>query len=377
MPASALVCRVQVFLLYQRYYCTDINSQFFPKDYLMLFYDVIIVGAGPAGLTCAEVTAKQGASTLVLERKKTIGQKVCAGGITWNGLITKLKDISERSFRTQYIYTKKQHFSISKKNPIIATVNRETLGQLMYENALNVGATIRTNCQVTSIDNDTITFLNRDSGLYERVKCRTLVGADGSSSTVRKHLQIPVTDFGVGINFMVEGDFPTMEWHLNSSLFGSGYCWIFPHQGMASVGAYADAKSVSAKFLKKSLLHWSNSNHINLSESTLTAERINYDYKGYRFDNVFLIGDAAGLASALTGEGIYPAMVSGETIGRTICNIGKTENDFQNLLKNHRTHRLIAKIARTHPFVSTCLSELVCYGLKKNIIDSSAAEMAN
>lgn len=368
---------MQVFLLYQRYYHTDINSQFFPKEYLMLFYDVVIVGAGPAGLTCAEVTAKQGASTLVLERKKSIGAKVCAGGITWNGLITKLKDISERSFRTQYIYTKRQQFSISKKNPIIATVNRETLGQLMHENALNVGATIRTNCQVTSIEDDQITFLNRDSGVYERVQYKTLVGADGSSSTVRKYLQIPVTGFGVGINFMVEGDFPTMEWHLNSSLFGSGYCWIFPHRGIASIGAYADAKSVSAKYLKTSLIDWSKSNHINLSDSTLDAERINYDYKGYRFGNIFLIGDAAGLASALTGEGIYPAMVSGEAVGWEICNRDTTDNDFQNLLKNHRIHRLMAKIARTHPFVSTCLSELVCYGLKKNIIDYRAAEMAN
>ena len=69
----------------------------------MSFYDVIIVGAGPAGLSCAEITAKHGASTLVIERKKRIGEKVCAGGITWNGLINKLNDISERSFSTQHI----------------------------------------------------------------------------------------------------------------------------------------------------------------------------------------------------------------------------------------------------------------------------------
>jgi len=343
----------------------------------MLFYDVIIVGAGPAGLSCAEITAQQGASTLVLERKKIIGQKVCAGGITWNGLINKLNDISERSFSTQYIYTKNQRFNISEDNPIIATVNRETLGQVMQAKATEAGATIRLNCQVTSITNNTITFLNRDNGASEQVKFNNLVGADGSSSTVRKYLNLPIIDFGIGINYMVDGDFPSMQWHLDSSLFGSGYAWIFPHREKASIGAYADAKSVSASFLKSSLLQWANSNQINLSTSRLTAERINYDYRGYQFGNIFLIGDAAGLASALTGEGIYPAMVSGETVGREICEVKRSEKDFQKLLKNHKTHKMMAKIARVHPAISTCLSELVCYGLRKRFIDSRAAEMAN
>lgn len=342
----------------------------------MLFYDVIIVGAGPAGLSCAQVTAHHGATTLVLERKKIIGQKICAGGITWNGLISKLKDISERSFATQYIFTKNQTFSISDTNPIIATVNRETLGQLMHKNALEAGATVRQNCYVTSCDDNILTFLNRDSGKSEQVKYGTLVGADGSSSTVRKHLHIPINDFGIGINYMVDGDFPTMQWHLNSSLFGSGYSWIFPQRDRASIGAYADAKSVSARFLKKSLHTWATRNQIKLPESGLTAERVNYDYKGYRFDNTYLIGDAAGFASALTGEGIYPAIVSGQAVGREICNIIKPENDFKKLLQNHKIHKMTAKVVRTHPAISTCLSEIICYGLKKNIIDFRSAEMA-
>lgn len=343
----------------------------------MKFYDVIIVGAGPAGLACAEVTAKHGASTLVLERKNIMGQKVCAGGITWNGLLSKLKDISERSYRTQYIYTKNQNFSLTEENPVIATVNRETLGQLMHENALKAGATVRLDFMVTSITDKAVTFYNRKAGRTEQAAYKTLVGADGSSSIVRKYLGIPVSDFGIGINYMVEGDFPTMQWHLDSRLFGSGYAWIFPHKTVASIGAYADSKSVSAKFLKQSLESWASDKQIELSASPLTAGKINYDYKGCHFGRTYLIGDAAGLASALTGEGIYPAIVSGEAVGREICEITQAEDDFKNLLKNHKKHRLMARIIRSHPFVSTCLSELICYGLKKNIIDFRSAEMAN
>ena len=49
--------------------------------------DILIIGAGPGGLACAKVLAEQGRKVLVLERRQEIGPKVCAGGITWDGLI--------------------------------------------------------------------------------------------------------------------------------------------------------------------------------------------------------------------------------------------------------------------------------------------------
>ena len=45
-------------------------------------YDVVVVGAGPAGLRCGTILAKSGAKVLILERKLHTGDKVCAGGIT-------------------------------------------------------------------------------------------------------------------------------------------------------------------------------------------------------------------------------------------------------------------------------------------------------
>jgi flavin-dependent dehydrogenase len=45
-------------------------------------FDVIIVGAGPAGLRCAEILATSELSVLLLEKNEKMGQKVCAGGIT-------------------------------------------------------------------------------------------------------------------------------------------------------------------------------------------------------------------------------------------------------------------------------------------------------
>ena len=82
-----------------------------------MFYDVIIVGAGPGGLACAETTARAGLKTLVLERKLILGPKVCAGGVTWNGLVKRVPvDIMERQCATQYIYTRSQQISVLCSN---------------------------------------------------------------------------------------------------------------------------------------------------------------------------------------------------------------------------------------------------------------------
>lgn len=88
--------------------------------------DVLIVGGGPGGLACARLLAEQGKQVTLVDRKAAIGPKVCAGGITWSGLLQHVPEhLIERSFPTQHIHTALQQVGISEKTPIIATVNRE------------------------------------------------------------------------------------------------------------------------------------------------------------------------------------------------------------------------------------------------------------
>ncbi len=340
-------------------------------------YDVIIVGAGPSGLACAKTLAERGASVLVIERNFTLGTKVCAGGITWNGMFSTFSDLVEKSFCTQQIFTPRQQITIEKKNPIVATVNRNTLGRFMAEQASAAGARIRMGTRVTSIDRNQLCLLDRNNGKKETLPYKTLVGADGSSSVVRRYLGIPVKNFGVGLHYLVRGEYPAMEWHLDSRLFGCGYAWIFPHRKLASIGAYADSRSVAPQTLKTSLQIWAKKRDINLDKAPLAAEKINYDFKGHTFGNTFLIGDAAGLASALSGEGIYPAIVSGQAIGQYIINPSAKLEALKTLLKNHQRHKRLVQILRIHPLIATLLSEAFCFGLKKRYWDFDQAEMAH
>ena len=49
-------------------------------------FDVIVVGAGPAGLICAKKLSKSDLKVLLLEKEDDFGDKVCAGGLTRKGL---------------------------------------------------------------------------------------------------------------------------------------------------------------------------------------------------------------------------------------------------------------------------------------------------
>ncbi len=342
-----------------------------------MYYDVIIIGAGPGGLACAAAAASHGLATLVLERKGSLGRKVCAGGITWNGLLKKIPfDISEKQFAKQQVYTRFQQICVSSPTPIIATVNRETLGQKMAQQAIQAGVEIRLGYQVISIDTQNILCENKTTGKKERLAFTYLVGADGSSSLVRRSLGLPITDIGIGINYQIPGDYPEMQWHLDSSLFANGYAWVFPHQDTASIGAYVDSKCMKAGTLKTNLLRWGDKHGYPLRQHKASAELINFDYRGWHFGNIFLVGDAAGLASGLTGEGIYPAIISGETVGHFIADPRYDITPLRNLIKNHAIHKKMLALTGRNDTIATIVSEIVTFCLKTKFLDFSHIEMA-
>jgi geranylgeranyl reductase len=343
-----------------------------------MHYDVVIVGAGPAGLACARILAGGGLRVLVLERKDRPGPKVCAGGITWSGLINRIPGcLEERRFSSQYIFTPLQQVCISSNNPIIATVNREKLGRHMAGEAEQAGARILTSAQVKGIENGAVIYTDRLSGKDERVHFRHLVGADGSSSLIRRYLKIPVSHLGVGINYQVPGDLEKMEWHLAPGLFRNGYGWIFPHRGTVSIGAYADSAAMKAGDLHQSLRRWAGGRGLSLAGAHQRAEYINFDYRGWRFGNVFLAGDAAGLASGLTGEGIYPAIVSGEAIARWILDPGYDLAELHRLIRMQGIHRRMTLLTGKNRLIAMVIAESVTMALRLRLVDFGHLEMSH
>ncbi len=339
--------------------------------------DILIIGAGPGGISCAKALAEQGRKVLVLERRPEIGPKVCAGGLTWDGLLRLVpEDLIERSFRKQHIFSSCQKTVVQEENPIIATISRKVLGQWMAEQAKHVGAEIITNSKVSSVDGLRVTA--DCSGIRKTFVCSQLVGADGANSIVRHSLGIPAEARGIGINFQIPSFSERMEWHLSTRSFGSGYAWIFPHKNTVSVGAYSPQAKMSAGRLKRNLLRWAEGRGFHeLQELPCQAALINYDYRGYQFGTTWLVGDAAGLASGLTGEGIYPAIISGETVAQQILD-PRYNNDskLSALLRRQQQHRRIINLTNRHSVCSLLLTELFILLLRCHLLSFHALEMA-
>jgi len=325
-------------------------------------YDVIIVGAGPAGLGCAIELQKSEMTILLLEKNKEIGPKICAGGLT-----TKIEDLNisldtaEILFSEVIASARDKKVKISNgKIPFVGTIDRGKLGKFLVTK-LSPKTTVVTGCNVSEIGEN---FVIADG---KKILFKYLVGADGSSSLVRKSLGLKNNKFLMAIQYFIPESFKNMVYHVDTGLFGSGYSWIFPHKGYTSVGCCQDTRSFRPLTLQKSFHQWLANEKIDIKGAKLQGWTINFDYQGFDFGNKFLVGDAGGFASGLTGEGIYFGLVSGRGVARRIINPHYKCKGITEILTIKRRHERVLSIANfltkiNYRLANTMLSFLVGLG---------------
>ncbi|PIS39558.1 MAG: hypothetical protein COT33_01390, partial [Candidatus Nealsonbacteria bacterium CG08_land_8_20_14_0_20_38_20] len=279
-------------------------------------FEVIIVGAGPAGLRAAKVLAEAGKKVLVLEKNPVVGPKICAGGafpkIFQQGIPD---DLIERKFNLLKIHLDGRTYEIkSKKDYLLSTIDRGKLGQWMAKEAEKAGAKILINSRVILIEKNKVILENNDVFYFDY-----LIGADGGASLVRKYLNLPIK-FALCYQYTLPQYFENLEVFYESKLFGAGYGWIFPYKKFTKIGCGSELKFHNGNQLKENFHSWLKKMGINYDGAKLEGQIINYEYRGYRFGNMFLIGEAAGFVSGLSGAGIYPGLISGQEIARKILN---------------------------------------------------------
>lgn len=298
---------------------------------------VVIVGAGPAGLSAAaEMSKNKNFEVIVLDKNSGPSYKVCGGGID-SKYIKKLvsEDILEHEFSEFFINTARNSFRIGDgKTPFIGTLNRKILNEKLAEKAEDCGAIILFNKAVGKIEEDKVITSSGEEFPYDY-----LIGADGANSIVRKSLGIQTEKFLIAFQYIIPGSYDKMEFYVDFKKFGVTYTWIFPQKNIISVGTgYAASEKKSQEEIKVLKDNFEAFCHerFNLKDARFEGFSINYDYRGFEFGNVYLAGDAAGLASGLTGEGIKPAILSGQDIARKI-----QEPDYEcvNILKCLKTKK--------------------------------------
>ena len=292
------------------------------------FYDVVIVGAGPGGLSCAKHLAGSTQKVLVLEKSAGLGQKICSGlispkafpdmghdrGIPWTEI-----SVATRTSKKALKFTR----------PYLWTMGRKDIeGRLLEACA----ADVHFSEPVRSITRE---LVETDKGRYAY---QHLVGADGSMSKVRKYLGLPSRHIvGWAFHYILDRPCAEFQMHWVPREFKGAYGYMMPKNRQQTMAGLAWAgESFNAEVAARAKSWIARTFDIDPDKTPHEAMKGNADYRGWRFGNTYLIGDAGGFLNPVTTEGIWFAMRSGEGVAKFILGDGEGERILAKMVANHR-----------------------------------------
>ncbi|MDP2935868.1 MAG: geranylgeranyl reductase family protein [Dehalococcoidia bacterium] len=293
----------------------------------MRTYDVLIVGAGPAGSTAARLLAGQGFDVLILDKSDFPRHKPCGGALSPKAYSQLDFDISDtvksRVRRTQIKGQGKRAFALEFKDAEIWITSRDELDLRLLERALQAGASFKQGeAAVTVLDDGRAVQTP-----YGEYRCRVLVGADGCDSVVARALGLdeprPRRLRALHFEAPMRGE-PKDEAVLDFDCPG-GYAWLFPKGDRFNAGICTREPGWSLRprleaFLRREGLVLEKG--IDLRSRPIP---IGGGSRPLHRANVLLVGDAAGLADPLLGEGIAYAIMSARLAAQAIAAFLKGE----------------------------------------------------
>ncbi|MDD5041993.1 MAG: NAD(P)/FAD-dependent oxidoreductase [Candidatus Peribacteraceae bacterium] len=306
-------------------------------------FDVIIVGAGPAGLQCARTLKGSSLSVLIVERKNIVGPKPCGGGLTFQDESFGIPDSITRPAFTHVIRIGKHDTVVTLKHRL-RSVTRLGLGQfLLKEIAGAPNITVLTDTKVTEIRKDGV-VTSKGTFFF-----KTLVGADGTDSLVRRYLKLP-KKITLGFTFDVPVKTDKVVWYFNPPRLKTAYLWSFPKQeNVTNVGGYYDPDEIPFEKVLEEFKAFMAAEGFAFTMSQLKGAPLGILYKGVEFGNIYLAGEAAGMTEALTGEGIAFALTSGREVAKHILDPAYAMPDLKRILALKKRREGMLARARRHP----------------------------
>jgi geranylgeranyl reductase family protein len=369
-------------------------------------YDIIIVGAGPAGSAAALYAARNGLKTLLVDKESFPRDKICGDALSGKSVtILRELDLLEQTQKLpgahiqSIVFSSPDHASFRidlkktslKKVPKGFVIRRKNFDAFMYNEAKQVA---------TSLENFTVTDLIFEDGYVKGIKgtekgledeqsyySNIILGADGYKSVVARKLGLYEHDpkhwvVALRCYYKNVADLTDqIELHYVDEVI-PGYFWIFPlEDGYANVGI-----GMLHEYIKKQ----------NIDLKQALQDSINSEYFRDRFRNAepmeipigwnlpvgskrrksyangaMLLGDAAGLIDPFTGEGIGNAFYSAKYAIQT-AKEAIEQKDYSEQFLAHFEDQLWDAIGNELK-VSTKLQKIGRYRLLLNFVINKAS----
>jgi digeranylgeranylglycerophospholipid reductase len=293
-------------------------------------YDVIVVGAGPAGSICAKTIANKGLDVLLIEKRREIGVPVrCAEGVTESGL-KEFIEPDERWICAEVtganIYapdgTKVTMADLEERGYVL---ERKIFDRALAQNAVEKGANLMVNTMATGLikeDGCVAGITAREMGEELEMNADIIIGADGVESKVGRwagiDTSLKLSDIGTCAEFLmveIEIDQDYCDFFLGNEIAPGGYAWVFPkgeRKANVGLGIGGDREGRAIDYLRRFMDRFPGGKVIEIIIGGVPLAKSLERMIG---DGIMLIGDAARQANPLTGGGIYNAMYAGRIAG--------------------------------------------------------------
>ncbi|MBN2355054.1 NAD(P)/FAD-dependent oxidoreductase [candidate division KSB1 bacterium] len=296
-------------------------------------YDIIIVGAGPAGSTAARMAALGGASVLLLEKDREIGIPVrCAEGVGQFGL-SALIDIKPH-WIAKKISGAMLHAPSGAQVPLHTeqigyVLNRKIFDFELAQMAALAGVDIETRAFVCNLLHDAHgvagVIVNR-MGDKQTIRCKIVIGADGVESRVGRWAGLdtttPMRDMETCAQVTIgnyNGEANTCHFYFSQRSFPGGYGWVFPKgQGMANIGLGISGKYAHLRAPCELLEDFLRQHYPHAAILTRVAGGVPcaLPVSAMVANGLMIVGDAAHQVNPLTGGGIVSSMAAAQMAGR-------------------------------------------------------------
>ena len=330
----------------------------------VLSFDVVIVGGGPSGSSCALWLARAGWSVALIEKKNFPREKTCGDGLTPRS-VRQLADMGLESTVAEHGH--KYHglrafgfgASLELQWPELPsfpnygyTITRFNLDGLVAEAARDAGATVLTGTEAVALldagaptpgalrSARGVVVKDKESGALREIVGRYVVVADGQNSRIGREIgternrEWPLGMALRGYYASDRHDEPWIDSHLDiRSPDGDvvpGYGWIFPlGDGRVNVGVGllstdrawkgVNTTQLQEYFVAQTAKEWGLNEHTCLGPATGGRLPMGLAIGPRVGPNTLTIGDAAGTVNPFNGEGIAYGYETGRLAASVIA----------------------------------------------------------